>query len=141
MKTIVVYDNNSMYNDKIAKIASKVDDIKLVDYNNKEIQEFLDIQFGFKPNCLYVIDDGELYIGEKATNYLINRQGVPSIFSNIVRSKFDDVSNLFSYITDDVSDDIHGVFPIREEAQEFISNSEIFNDNVVNIPINDKNKQ
>lgn len=141
MKTIVVYDNNSMYNDKIAKIASKVDDIKLVDYNNKEIQEFLDIQFGFKPNCLYVIDDGELYIGEKATNYLINRQGVPSIFSNIVRSKFDDVSNLFSYITDDVSDDIHGVFPIREEAQEFISNSEMFNDNVVNIPINDKNKQ
>lgn len=141
MKTIVVYDNNSMYNDKIAKIASKVDDIKLVDYNNKEIQEFLDIQFGFKPNCLYVIDEGELYIGEKATNYLINRQGVPSIFSNIVRSKFDDVSNLFSYITDDVSDDIHGVFPIREEAQEFISNSDIFNDSVVNIPINDKNKQ
>lgn len=141
MKTIVVYDSDSMYNDKIAKIADKVDDIKLVDYNNEEIQEFLDIQFGFKPNCLYVIDDGELYIGKKATNYLINRQGVPLIFSNMVRSKFDDLSNLFSYITDDVSDDIHGVFPIRDEAKEFVSNSDVFDDDTVSIPINNKDKQ
>ena len=141
MKTIVVYDNNSMYNDKIAKVADKIDDIKLVDYNNEEIQEFLEIQFGFKPNCLYVIDYEKLYISKKATNYLINRQGVPSIFSNMVRSKFDDVSNLLSYITDDVSDDIHGEFPIRDEAQEFVSNSDVFNDNIVNIPINSKNEQ
>lgn len=137
MSTIVIYDSESSYSDKVAKVVDKVDNVKLVDYRNEEIQNFLEEQFRFKPNCLFVIDDDYIYVGDSATDQLMNRQGVPNIISGILRSRFDDVSTLLSFITDKSSEDIHGKFPIREEAMVFIDNIENDSDDIVEIPINE----
>lgn len=118
---VVVYDGNSQYQDKITKIFKKVDDIKAVEWEDESIQEFLSKQFGWKPKALIVVDDGTVYVGDNATEHLSSRQGIPSVIPSLVKSRlpFSTVlSKLLSFADD--SDEIHGKFPLDEDAQQQI---------------------
>ena len=137
MNTIVIYDRESTYSDNVAKLVDKIDDVNMFDYRDEDVQNMLEKQFRFKPNCLFVIEGDTMYVGEHATDHLMSRQGVPNIVSGLLRSKFDDVSKLLSFVTEDSDGDIHGEFPIREEAKEIIEDMQDDSSDIVEIPIND----
>lgn len=137
MNTIVIHDSKSTYSDNIAKLVDKIDDVNMFDYRDENVQNFLEKQFSFKPNCLFVIEDDRIYAGDHATDHLMSRQGVPNIVSGLLRSKFDDVSKLLSFVTEDSDGDIHGEFPIREDAKEIIEDIQDDSSNTFEIPINE----
>lgn len=137
MNTIVIYDGESTYSDNVAKLVDKIDDVNMFDYRNEDVQNLLEEQFRFKPNCLFVIEDDTMYVGDHATDHLMGRQGVPNIVSSILRSRFDDVSKLLSFVTEDSDGDIHGEFPIREEAKYIIDDMQDDSSDTVEIPINE----
>lgn len=119
---LVIYDYNSQYQDKLSSSFEKIDNLKTLDWNSDEAQDFLEIQFGFKPKTLIVIDDKTVYTGKEATEHLTERQGVPSFLSKLAKSRAKPFSTIASKIigVSEDNDNIHGEFPLDEEAKDII---------------------
>lgn len=119
---LVIYDGNSKYQDKIASGFKKLDDVKAVQWKNETVQDFLQEQFGWKPESLIIVDDDTVYIGKHATEHLTNRQGVPTMLSKFTKSRAEPFSTVASKLlnfTED-TDEIHGEFPIQPESKPYV---------------------
>lgn len=121
---LVIYDSNSKYQDKITEMFNRLDDFKAVEWTDETVQLFLEDQFGWKPKALVVVDDSTVYIGKHATEHLTNRQGVPTILSQLTKSRAQPFAGIASRVlnfTED-TDEIHGEFPLNDEAENHLEN-------------------
>ena len=121
-ESLVVYDQNSTYQQKIANGFKKIDDIKTAEWSDEDVQSFLQNQFGWKPKNLIVVDNETVFVGKHATEHLTNRQGVPSIVAELTKSRAEPFSSIASKLLDftDESDEIHGEFPLDETAKSSV---------------------
>lgn len=119
---LVIYDYKSKYQDKLSSSFEKLDNINTIDWNSDVSQEFIDKQFGFNPKTMIVVDDTTVYVGNDATEHLAERQGVPPFLSNLAKSRAEPFSTIASKIIGfkEEKDNIHGEFPLDEEAEEVI---------------------
>jgi hypothetical protein len=122
--SVVIYNSNSKYQEKVTAGFKKIDDIKAIHWDSDVAQSFLENQFGWTPKTLVVIDEDTVYVGKYATEHLTNRQGVPSILSEFTKSRAEPFSTIASKVlnfTED-NDEIHGKFPIKNEAEDDVKN-------------------
>lgn len=119
---VVIYDSSSRYHSKLTDVFENIDDIKRIEWESEDSQEFLDAQFGWKPKTLLVVEGDEVYVGGNATDHLTSRQGIPSIIPDITKSKTQPFSTILEKAVDftDDSDEISGIFPLKDEARDVI---------------------
>jgi hypothetical protein len=126
---VLIHDKESKYKSGIARAFNKADNIKVLDWNDEDVQTFLDKQFGWRPKSMMVIDEDKVYVGENATEHLVERIGVPKTVTKLAKSRAPPVSAVVSTLTGDDSDDITGEFPLDEDAEdivdEFINGTDI----------------
>lgn len=119
---LVIYNGDSKYQDKITGGFKKLDDIKAVQWSDETVQNFLEEQFGWTPKSLVVVDGDTVYIGKHATEHLTNRQGVPTMLSELTKSRAEPFSTVASKLLDftEDTDEVHGEFPLQSEAEEYV---------------------
>lgn len=119
---LVIYDYSSKYQDKLSSSFERLDNINTIDWNSDTSKEFLEEQFGFEPKTMIVIDDDVVYVGDRATEHLAERQGVPPFLANLAKSRAEPFSTIASKIigvTED-NDNVHGEFPLDEDAEQVV---------------------
>lgn len=129
---VLIYDDESTYKSGIAEAFKKADNIKVLDWNDDDVQEFLELQFGWKPRTMMVVDDDTVHVGENATEHLVGRIGVPKPVTKLAKSRAPPVSAVVSTLTGSESDDINGEFPLDEEAEKIVDDFT----SGTNVPIN-----
>lgn len=118
---VVIYDKDSRYHKFLSGKFEKFDNIKTVDWNSERAQDFLEAQFGWKPLNLIVLDNDKVYVGQNALDHLVERLGIPSVVSSLLKSRTAPFSTVASKAVDlrGEFDDISGEFPLKEGAKEY----------------------
>jgi hypothetical protein len=89
-----------------------------VPWDAREIQAFLDAQFGSRPFAFVLIEEDTVHVGEETVARLLRSRGVPESLTRALTRAYPVVAAPFGRVVHGRAPaDIHGTFPLDDDAR------------------------
>lgn len=123
---IVVFDRECSYCTLASQTVQTInDDIKVIDWQNEVVQDFLELQFDSTPFSMIFIDvdKEEVLVGDVAADRIASNSKLTKAASSLASNNYDEISSVVSFLSQrdrETDEKNYGTYDLRDGAKEKI---------------------